>query len=92
MEYRNFGHSGLKVSRICIGTAFRGKDDPSTCVRTIHKAMDLGCNFFDCANTYRNGESEKILGKAIEGRRHEVVIGGVLTLILNGLKLTEIAI
>ncbi len=50
MEYRNFGSAGVKVSPICIGTAFRGQEDDAICVATIERALELGCNFVDCAN------------------------------------------
>ena len=74
MEYRNLGRSGVKVSEICLGTAFRGAPDESVCIRTIDRAIDLGCNFIDCANIYQNGRSEEILGKALKGKRDSVVL------------------
>lgn len=74
MEYRNLGSSGVKVSEICLGTAFRGAPDESVCVETIHRAIDLGCNFIDCANIYQHGRSEEILGRALKGKRDGVVL------------------
>ena len=74
MEYRNLGISGVKVSPICLGTAFRGAPPDDDCVRTIHHALDLGINFVDTANAYQNGHCEEIVGKALKGRRHEVVL------------------
>ena len=74
MEYRNFGTAGLKVSRICLGTAFRAAPDEATCRATLERALDLGVNFLDCANAYRGGRSECILGDALQGRRDQYVI------------------
>ena len=74
MEYRNLGKAGVKVSRICLGTAFRGLGDEKTCTRVIERAMDLGCNFIDCANYYGRGRSETILGKALKGKRDDIVL------------------
>ncbi len=72
MEYRNFGKAGVKVSPLCIGTAFRGsRNDEALCVRTIHRALDMGCNFVDCANVYG---TETIVAKALRGRRDDVVL------------------
>ena len=71
MEYRIVGKSGLKVTPICVGTAFRslsnGQYDEITCIRVIERAVDIGLNFFDCANVYSAGRSEEILGKALRG-------------------------
>ena len=74
MEYRNIGKAGVKVSRICLGIAFRGHGDEKTCTRVIERAMDLGCNFIDCANYYGRGRSETILGKALKGKRDDIVL------------------
>jgi aryl-alcohol dehydrogenase-like predicted oxidoreductase len=74
MEYRNFGSAGVKVSPICIGTAFRGQEDDAICVATIERALELGCNFVDCANIYGLGRSEKIVGKALKDKRQDVVL------------------
>jgi 1-deoxyxylulose-5-phosphate synthase len=72
MEYRNFGKCGVKVSPICLGTAFRGsRNDEALCIRTIDRAIDLGCNFVDCANVYG---TENIVGKALKGKRDEIVL------------------
>jgi aryl-alcohol dehydrogenase-like predicted oxidoreductase len=77
MEYRRLGRSGVKVSPLCLGTMMfgrRGNQDHDDCVRIIHAALDAGINFVDTANVYSNGESETIVGKALPGRRHEVVL------------------
>lgn len=74
MEYRRLGKAGVKVSRICLGTAFRGGQDEKVCTQVIERAVDLGCNFIDCANNYGRGRSEMILGKAIKGKRDDLVL------------------
>ncbi|MCL6516925.1 aldo/keto reductase [Alicyclobacillus sp.] len=75
MEYRALGNSGLRVSVIGLGTnAFGGRADKETSIRVIHRALDGGINFLDTANIYTGGRSEEIIGEAIRGRRHEVVL------------------
>ena len=72
--YTNLGNSGLLVSKMALGMGFRGQNDPKEATKTIHKAIDSGINFIDCANIYgllddrkNAGTSEKILGEAIIG-------------------------
>ena len=74
MEYRNLGKAGVKVSRLCLGTAFRGHGEEATCIRVIERALDLGCTFVDCANSYGRGRSETIVGKALKDKRQGVVL------------------
>ena len=74
MEYVRLGNSELNVSRICLGTVFRSEMDERTCIEAIHAAADEGCNFIDCANIYRDGFSEQIVGQAVRGRRDQFVI------------------
>jgi len=83
MEYTSLGHTGLKVSRLCFGTMGMGSKEWMQWILTeeegsllIKKALDLGINFFDTADSYSNGQSEQILGNAIHtyARREEVVI------------------
>ncbi len=74
MEYRTLGKAGVKVSRICLGTGVRGRQAEERLDQVIHRAIDLGCNFLDCANNYGGGQSEIILGKAIKGKRDDLVI------------------
>ncbi len=75
MNYRNLGQSGLKVSHICLGTNnFGGQLSEKTSVEIIDKALDCGINIIDTANTYTGGRSEEIIGKAINGRRDDVII------------------
>jgi aryl-alcohol dehydrogenase-like predicted oxidoreductase len=77
MEYRNLGHSGLKVSPLCLGAMMFGSwgnPDHDESIRIIHRALDAGINFVDTANGYSDGESEIIVGKALKDRREEVVL------------------
>lgn len=74
MKYRKIGYSGLKVSEISLGSYLTVSEIDS--VKLIHTAMELGINSFDTANTYQDGEAERILGKALENvPRDEFVIG-----------------
>ncbi|WP_077614040.1 aldo/keto reductase family protein [Caenibacillus caldisaponilyticus] len=68
MEYRRLGRSGLKVSEISLGSwlTYGGYVAAEQAIKTIHKAYDLGINFFDTANVYMHGEAEKIVGRAIQ--------------------------
>jgi aryl-alcohol dehydrogenase-like predicted oxidoreductase len=77
MDYARLGHTGLKVSRLCLGTMMFGRwgnPDHDDCGRILRRAIDEGINFVDTANRYGMGESEEILGKALAGRRDEVIL------------------
>ena len=75
MEYRNMGRTGLKVSEICMGTmTFGSGTDEDDAGRMVDRAIDVGINFFDTANSYGGGESEVSLGKALEGKRDQAVV------------------
>lgn len=75
MEYRLLGSTGVKVSRLCMGTMTFGKEaDKAASASIFRRCRDAGINFFDCANNYADGESEKILGELIHDCRGEVVI------------------
>jgi aryl-alcohol dehydrogenase-like predicted oxidoreductase len=77
MNYRNLGRTGIKVSPYCLGAMMFGgiaNSDHDECIRIIHKALDFGINFVDTADRYSNGESEEIIGKALKGRRQNVVL------------------
>ena len=73
MDYRTLGRFGVKVSPICLGTAFRGywagQSDEKICIRVIETAVDHGINFIDCANFYYAGKCEEVLGKALKGMK-----------------------
>lgn len=80
MKYRQLGATGLQISSLCVGTAFRGflqglrQEEDS--VRTFERAVDAGCTFFDCANFYGLGNCEDLVGRTLKrlGKRHELVI------------------
>ena len=69
------GNTGLKVSRLCMGTMTFGKEaDKATSEAIFRRCREVGINFFDCANSYAGGESERILGDLIRDCRDEVII------------------
>jgi 1-deoxyxylulose-5-phosphate synthase len=85
MEYTNLGKSGLKVSRLCLGCMSYGVPDRGSHPWSLdeeksrpffQRALELGINFFDTSNSYSDGTSEEILGRAVRdlARRDEVVI------------------
>lgn len=77
MEYRVLGRTGVKVSSYCLGAMMfgeMGNRDHDECIRMIHTAIDAGVNFIDTADVYSGGESEEIVGKALGGRRDDVVL------------------
>jgi aryl-alcohol dehydrogenase-like predicted oxidoreductase len=81
MEYTTLGDTGVTVSKLCLGCMSFGDDDWREWVRgeefgheLVRRAIDLGINFFDTANMYSRGESERILGDALEGRKEESVV------------------
>jgi 1-deoxyxylulose-5-phosphate synthase len=75
MEYRWLGRTGVRVSQLCLGTMnFGGPADEADSVKIIHAALDAGINFIDTANSYNSGESERVVGKALKGRRERVVL------------------
>src|SRR5262245_9614129 len=77
MRYRFLGGTGIEVSAYCLGTMMFGSvgnADHDECVRIIHAALDAGINFVDTADMYSDGESEEIVGKALRGRRDDVVL------------------
>jgi aryl-alcohol dehydrogenase-like predicted oxidoreductase len=78
MDERRVGDSGLKVSVLGLGcNNFGGRLDETASARVVHAALDMGVTHFDTADTYPMGvgrASEEILGRALEGRRHEVVL------------------
>ncbi len=77
MEYRNLGRTGVKVSPLCLGTMMFGpwgNEDEADSIRIIHAALDAGINFVDTADVYSAGVSEEVTGKALKGRRDDVVL------------------
>jgi aryl-alcohol dehydrogenase-like predicted oxidoreductase len=77
MDHRPLGRTGVQVSKLCLGTMMFGawgNPDHDDSIRIIHRALDAGINFVDTADVYSAGESEDIVGKALNGRRDDVVL------------------
>jgi aryl-alcohol dehydrogenase-like predicted oxidoreductase len=77
MKYRTLGRTGIKVSPYCLGAMMfgaMGNPDHDDSIRIIRRALDAGINFVDTADVYSDGESEVIVGKALKGRRDDVVL------------------
>ena len=83
MDYRQLGHSGLRVSALTLGTmtfggrgnfAKVGGTDVETATRQIDMCLDAGVNLIDTADVYSGGLSEEIVGKALKGRRDRVLL------------------
>lgn len=80
MQKRTLGSTGIEVSEVGFGawqlgntTDWSGSTDLEA-IKLVHKAFDMGCNFFDTAPNYASGKSEELLGKALQGKREQVVI------------------
>src|ERR1700716_4005375 len=90
MEFRQLGHSGLKVPVLSFGTGtFGGRgelfsawgaSDVAEATRLVDICLEAGVNFFDTADVYSQGASEEILGKAVAGRRDSVLISTKATI------------
>jgi aryl-alcohol dehydrogenase-like predicted oxidoreductase len=77
MRTRTLGSTGIEVSTYCLGAMMFGawgNPDHEESIRIIHRALDGGINFVDTADVYSGGESEEIVGKALKGRRDDVVL------------------
>src|SRR5690349_6494396 len=84
MKYRPLADTGVFVSELCLGTmTFGGNTQISAAIgglgqaaatELVRRALDAGINFVDTANVYAAGESETMVGQALKGRRHEVVL------------------
>lgn len=77
MQYRTLGRTGIEVSTLCLGTMMFGawgNKDEAECHRIVDAALDAGINVIDTADVYAFGESEEILGRAIKGRRDQIVL------------------
>jgi aryl-alcohol dehydrogenase-like predicted oxidoreductase len=81
MDYRLLGRTGLKVSSLCMGTMTFGRNDwgigsleQDAVNEMVSACIDHGVNFFDTANVYSAGNSEEVLGEAIRGRRHDLIV------------------
>ena len=78
MDYVPFGKSDLRVSRIglgCMGmSGIYGPSDDAESIATIQKALDFGVNFLDTSVSYGSGHNQELIGKAVKGRRDQVVL------------------
>jgi aryl-alcohol dehydrogenase-like predicted oxidoreductase len=77
VEQRPLGRTGVSVSTLCLGTMMFGDwgtKDHDESIKIIHRALDAGITFVDTADVYSQGESEVIVGKALQGRRDDVVL------------------
>src|SRR5471032_2096503 len=84
MKYRSLADTGVFVSELCLGTMTFGGNgqiwekigglDQAAADGIVHRALDAGINFIDTANVYSGGQSETMVGKAIAGRRQEIVL------------------
>jgi aryl-alcohol dehydrogenase-like predicted oxidoreductase len=77
MESRTLGRTGVQVSPLCLGAMMFGawgNPDHDDSIRIINRALDAGINFIDTADVYSAGESEEIVGKALAGRRDDIVL------------------
>jgi aryl-alcohol dehydrogenase-like predicted oxidoreductase len=94
MEYRQLGHSGMRVPVLSFGTAtfgggndfFKawGSTDVKEATRLINLCLDAGVNLFDTANVYSHGASEEILGKALTGLRNKALVSTKATFPMPG--------
>jgi aryl-alcohol dehydrogenase-like predicted oxidoreductase len=89
MNYRSFGSTGLKVSEIGLGCSGIGgsvfyKDDRES-ARVLNRAFELGINFYDTADTYTNGRSEKLIGSAFKDRRSQIIIASKVGMLPSSL-------
>lgn len=88
MQYRTLGSTGVEVSSLCLGAMMFGKwgnPDHDDAIGIIHAALDAGVNIIDTADVYSGGESEIIVGKAIAGRRDEVVLATKVSSPMGGI-------
>jgi aryl-alcohol dehydrogenase-like predicted oxidoreductase len=77
MNHRRLARTGVQVSPLCLGAMMFGgwgNPDHDDSIKIIHRALDAGINFIDTADVYSRGESEEIVGKALAGRRDDVVL------------------
>ena len=82
MKMRALGRTGIHVSPYCLGTMMfgpAGNPDPADCARIVHRALDAGINVVDTSDVYGGGETEVIVGKAIKGRRDDIVLATKFT-------------
>ena len=89
MNYRSFGDTGLKVSEIGLGCSHIGqgliKRDKKESIRVLNRAYELGVNFYDTADSYTNGRSEKLIGSAFKDRRSQIIIASKVGMLHSSL-------
>jgi len=85
MEHRRLGKSELNVSVIGLGTVPLGATSQADAIAIVHKAIDNGINLIDTAAIYGEGHSEEMVGEAVNGRRHQVIIATKCGVKLAGL-------
>lgn len=89
MNYRSFGNTGLKVSEIGLGCSHIGqgliKRYKKESIRVLHRAYELGVDFYDTADSYTNGRSEKLIGSAFKGRRDRIIIASKVGMLHSSL-------
>jgi len=81
MRYRKLGNTDLSLSEIGFGAWTIGNDwwghiDDATAIRMLNRSLDLGVTYYDTADQYGQGRSERLIGEAFKGRRDRIVIGG----------------
>ena len=77
MEFRPLGRTGVSVSRFCFGAGmfgYFGNNDEKECKKMVDHALAEGINYFDTSDVYSHGESETILGKALKGKRQDIIL------------------
>lgn len=87
MERRILGGTGVSVSKFCFGAGmfgYFGNADEAECHRMVDRAIDAGINYFDTSDVYSHGESETILGKALKGKRDDIVLATKFALPMDG--------
>ena len=87
MEMRVLGRTGVSVSKLCFGAGmfgYFGNEDAAECARMVDRAIDAGINYFDTSDVYSHGESETLLGKALKGKRDDVVLATKFSLPMTG--------
>src|SRR3990172_4711413 len=77
MELRTLGRTGVKVSTLSLGAMMLGgwgNPDEGESIRMIHRSLDFGINLIDTADVYGQGDSERIVGKALRGGKRDDIV------------------
>lgn len=92
MLMRQLGRTSLRVNPPglgCMGMSFGYSEstrDDAQLIRVLQKAIEIGINFFDTANVYGDGHNERLIGKALEGYRSEIILATKLGLVVDDIK------